>query len=191
MRPRMRSLLVVLAAAALGLSSAFLVACGDGNRLIPPTAADALNGDLDEASSALDAHECARAQRALAKALDRTDGLPPSVDPRLRENLARGLAHASDRVSADCRRKTPTVTTPTETVPTPTAPPEPTPTQTTTEPTTPSPPPTPTTPSPPADSGGTGTGGGRRGGSGGGSGNGGGDSGATGGTSAGGQGGNR
>jgi hypothetical protein len=187
----MRSLLVVVAAAALGLSSAVLVACGDGNRLIPPTAADALNGDLDEASSALDAHECQRAQRVLAKAMDRTDALPPNVDPQLRQNLAKGLAHASDRVNADCRRETPTVTTPTETAPTPTTPPEPTPTQTTTEHTTPTPPPTPTTPSPPSNSGGTGTGGGRRGGgSSDGGGDRGGDSGGTGGTRAGGQGGN-
>ena len=181
----MRSLLVVLAAAALGLSSALLVACGDRNHLIPPTAADALNADLDDASSALDSHECQRAQRALAKALDRTDGLPPSVDPRLRENLAKGLAHASERVSAGCRRRTPTVTTPTETVPTQTAPPEPTPTQTTTEHTTPSPP-TPTTPSPPSDSGGTGAGDGSRGG------DSGGDGGGSGGTAGpGGRGGNR
>jgi hypothetical protein len=185
----MRSLLVVLAAATLGLSGAFLVACGGGNRLIPPTAADALNGDLDEASSALDARECQRAQRALARALSRTDALPATVDPNLRENLAKGLAHASDRVRADCRRKTPTVTTPTEPAPTPTAPPEPTPTQTTTERTTTTPPPTPTTPSPPSNSGGTGGGGsGRHGGGGDGGGSGGDNSGGTGGTSAGGQG---
>lgn len=178
----MRSLLVVLTAAALGLSSALLVACGDRNGLIPPTAADALNADLDEASSAVDSHECKRAQQALAKALDRADGLPPSVDPRLRENLAKGLAHASERVGVGCRRKTPTVTTPTETVPPPTTPPEPTPTQTTTEHTTPTPEPTPTTPSPPSDSGGTGSGdGGGRG-----DGQGAGGSGGTGGTSPGG-----
>ena len=116
----MRSLLVVLAAAALGLSSALLVACGDRNRLIPPTAADALNADLDAASSALDDQQCRRARRALAKALDRADNLPSSVDPQLRANLAKGLSHASERVTAGCRRKTPTVTTPTETAPPPT-----------------------------------------------------------------------
>ena len=181
----MRSLLVVLAATALGLSSALLVACGDRNRLIPPTAADALNSDLDEASSALDAQECQRARRALAQALDRADNLPPSVDPQLRANLARGLSHASERVRADCRRKTPTVTTPTETAPPPTTAPPPAPTETTTEHTTP--PPTPTTPSaPPSDSGGTGSGGGGRH-EGGDSGDGG--SGASGGTPAGGGGG--
>ena len=180
----MRSLLVVLAAAALGLSSALLVACGDRNHLIPATAADALNSDLDEASSALDAQECRRARRALAQALDRADHLPPSVDPQLRANLANGLSHAAERVSAGCRSKTPTVTTPTETVPPPTTAPPPTPTQTTTEHTTP---PTPTTPpSPPSNSGGTGGGGGRHGGGGGGGDSGGGDGGTSGGTAAGG-----
>ncbi|MFL5819171.1 MAG: hypothetical protein ACJ76S_00610 [Solirubrobacteraceae bacterium] len=174
----MRSLLVVLTAAALGLSSALLVACGDRNGLIPATAADALNADLDEASNAVASHECKRAQGALARALDRADGLPPSIDPRLRDNLAKGLAHAAQRVAVGCRRKTPTVTTPTETVPTETTAPEPTPTQTTTEHTTPSPRPPPTTPPPPSDSGGTPAGndgaghGGSGGGSGGGDGNG-------------------
>lgn len=182
----MRSLLVVLAAAALGLSSALLVACGDRNHLIPATAADALNSDLDQASSALDAQECRRARRALAQALGRADNLPPSVDPQLRANLAKGLSHASERVRAGCRRKTPTVTTPTETTPPPTTTTPPTPTQTTTEHTTP--PPTPTTPpSPPSNSGGTGSGGtGGHGGGGGNSGGGDGSGGTSGGTSAGG-----
>src|SRR5919198_1801732 len=107
----MRSLLLVLIAAALGLSSAFLVSCGERNRLIPPNNAQALNKDLDDATDALASQECQRAQRALSRGLDELNGLPPSVDPRLRDNVQEGLAHASDRVAADCRRKT-TPTTP-------------------------------------------------------------------------------
>ena len=45
-RPLMRTLLLALIAAALGVSSAFLVACGDRNDLIPRSDAKTLAGTV-------------------------------------------------------------------------------------------------------------------------------------------------
>jgi outer membrane biosynthesis protein TonB len=138
----MRSLLLLLAVAALGLSSALLVACGDRSRLIPPADAEAMKSDLADASDDLAAEECRRAQASIRSALDRADDLPRAVDERLRRNLLQGLDHALTRVQEECGRKpTPTTTATTPTQPTETEPepttetqPEPQPTETAPEP---------------------------------------------------------
>ncbi len=161
----MRPLAIVVAAAALGLSSAFLVACGDRpSGLIPASQASVLNDDLDKVSSDVSAQECKRAQAEAADGLAHVNDLPAQLDARLRERLTEGFNHVRDRVVAECgKQDTTTSTTPTETTPTqaPTTTETPTPTATTPtpEPTTPSPRPTPTTPpspSPPSDGGGSG-----------------------------------
>jgi hypothetical protein len=160
MRRAMRLLLLLLAAAALGLSSALLVACGDRSRLIPQADAKAMKSDLADASDDLVAEECRQARAGVARALNRAYGLPRAVDERLRRNLLEGLDHALTRVEEECGRKTtPTTTATTPTQPTqPTAPPE-------TQPTTPpetqptEPEPQPTQPEPDNGSGGTPSGG--------------------------------
>jgi hypothetical protein len=164
----MRWLSILLLAAALGFGSAFLVACGDRNGLIPPSAADAMSSDLDQASSLVDAQQCRQAEASVVDAQATAADLPRTVDSALRVTLGDNLQTALERVRADCGKTTSTQTTPT--TPTHT---QSTATQTTTtetQPTTtttgPSPPPPTTTghttppPSGPGSSGGTPAGGG-------------------------------
>ena len=60
-RPAVRTLLLVLTAAALGVSSAFLVACGDRNDLIPRSDASSIESDYR-------AGHCGAAQQDVEKA---------------------------------------------------------------------------------------------------------------------------
>jgi hypothetical protein len=170
----MRWLPILLVAAALGVASSFLVACGDRNGLLPSSAADAINSDLDQASSLVDAQDCRRAQAAVVDAQATAAELPRTVDADLRSTLGDNLDHVLSRVRADCGKTTSTQkttpTTPTQTQPTTTqeTTTETVPTTTTTAPT--QPPETTTTEggSPgPGSSGGTpaGKGGGSSGGS--------------------------
>ena len=169
----MRWLPILLLAAALGVASSFLVACGDRNGLLPSSDADAINSDLDQASSLVDAQECRRAQAAVVDAQATAAELPRTVDADLRSTLGDNLQHVLSRIRAQCGKTTSTQktnTTPTQTQPTTTQ--ETTtqsvPTTTTTEPT--QPPETTTTDeggsnSGPGNSGGTPAGGGSSGGS--------------------------
>jgi hypothetical protein len=156
----MRSVVLVLIAAALGVSSAFLVACGDRNDLIPRSDANAINADLDQASSLYAREECRAAQREVVHAQGRADELPDRVDNDLTNTLKENLQAALGRIQDQCGKKraqtqttqTATATTPTTTTQETTT--EPTPPTTTTEPQ----PPTTTTepqPAPPTNSGGT------------------------------------
>lgn len=150
----MRALAVLLTAAALGLCSALLVACGDDRGgLIPPDDAAAMNDALDRAEQELEAEECRKAQQAVADASERAQALPATVDADLRSSLNDGMVHVADRVRVECQRQqtttTPTTPTVTETVPETVPEPEPQP-----EPE-PEPEPAPTTPEPSPGSGGT------------------------------------
>jgi hypothetical protein len=136
----MRTLLLALIAAALGVSSAFLVACGDRNDLIPRSDADAINSDLDQASSLYDQEECRASQAAVIRAEGRADRLPSDVDSSLRRTLAENLQTALDKIRAQCGKTQSTQTTQTTAT---------TPTTTTTAPTTTTTPPTTTTTTPP------------------------------------------
>jgi hypothetical protein len=171
----MRWLPILSLAAALGFGSAFLVACGDRNGLIPPGAASAMKSDLDKASSLVDAQECRRAQAAVVDAQAKAADLPSTVDGALRTTLSDNLQQVLSDVRTGCGSTTPTQTTNTNTVTTqtqtthtqPTTTTETVPTTTTTQPT---PPPTTTsTPSPNGggNNGGTPAGGGGRSGGGG------------------------
>jgi hypothetical protein len=130
---RMRAL-TFLAAAVLGLRSA-----------------------LDQVAAATSSGDCSGAGRALTRASSVLQGLPDSVDQRLRARLRTGIANLRARVPVQCAEQatttpTQTTTTPTQTTTTPTQTTT-TPTQTTTTPTqTTTTPATPTTP----DGGGTG-----------------------------------
>ena len=150
----MRTLLLALIAAALGVSSAFLVACGDRNDLIPRSDADAINSDLDQASSLFDQQQCRASQRAIGRAQIRAGRLPSEVDSELRQTLGENLQTVLDKIRAQCGKTQTTqttqttATTPTTTATTPT-------TTTTTPPTTTAPPTTQTTTTDSGDSGGT------------------------------------
>ena len=117
----MRWVPILLLAAALGVASSFLVACGDRNGLLPSSAASAINSDLDQASSLVDAQECRRAQAAVVDAQATAAELPRTVDADLRTTLGDNLAHVLSRVRSQCGRTTTpktTTTTPTQTQPT-------------------------------------------------------------------------
>ena len=171
----MRWLSILLLAAALGFGSAFLVACGDRNGLIPQSAADAMSSNLDQASSLVDAQQCRQAQASVVNAQATAAELPRTVDAQLRTTLADNLQTALDRVRTNCGKTTSTQTTPTTPTQTQSTATQTTTTQTqpTTTTTTPSPPPPTTTghttppPSTSGSSGGTPAGGGSGGGSGG------------------------
>src|SRR5687768_10220762 len=145
MRRPMRTVVAVLLAAALGVSSAFLVACGDRNSLIPKGDAAALQNDLDAASELYDREECRAAEARIRVAAARAERLPPEVDDDLRAKLSENLDVVLDRIETRCGR-TETNTTPTQTNTTPTTPTATTPTETTDEP---EPPPTTDEPEPP------------------------------------------
>ena len=155
----MRSVVAVLLAAALGVSSAFLVACGDRNSLIPKGDAAAMQSDLDRASSHYEGEACRAAQADVRQARSTAEALPSGVDADLRSTLEANLDTVLERIVARCG-KTTTTTTPTQTQTTATTPTETTQTttETTTTETTPEPPPTTTesVPEPPANSGGSG-----------------------------------
>jgi DNA primase len=136
----MRTLLLGLIAAALGVSSAFLVACGDRNDLIPRSDADAINSDLDQASSLYDQEQCRASQAAVVRAEGRAGRLPPEVDSALRRTLAENLQTVLDKIRAQCGKTQSTQTTQTTAT---------TPTTTATAPTTTTTPPTTTTTTPP------------------------------------------
>jgi hypothetical protein len=128
----------------LGVAAAVLVACGGGSnkKLLPAVTADRLKNDLADMRQALDQHDCAAAQNALATFTADLDRIPNTVDRRLRARLRVGAAKLAVRVPKDCQQ----TTTTTDTVPTTTTT---TPTDTTTTPTTTTTTPTDTTTTPP------------------------------------------
>ena len=168
----MRTLMLALVAAALGVSSAFLVACGDRNDLIPPGNADAIQADLDRAETNFGKEECRAAEADVQRARSRAEKLPGEVDAELRRTLNDNLRHLLSRIQADCGKGRSTQSTQT-TATTPTVPTQTTITETTSTETEPpttetEPPTTETEPPTETDSGGTPPGlGGGSGGSGG------------------------
>ena len=142
----MRRALPLLLAAALGLSAALLVACGDRNNLIPSSNADAIKSKLDSVTDAAGRGRCGRARAAASAAQDEGQSLPREVDPQLRSSVEDGLSRVANQAQQQCTQSTAstqstattrsTETTPpttTETIPTTTET-EPPPTRETTPP---------------------------------------------------------
>ena len=119
----MRRAAAILLALSLGLASAFLVACGDRNKLLPQSDASAINQKLDSVASAVAAHDCTNALDAVNAAERQAESVPGKVDPKLQATLQANLEHVANRAQAACSQ---TQSTPTKTVSTAT-----TPTQTT------------------------------------------------------------
>jgi hypothetical protein len=150
----------------LGVAAAVLVACGGGggssDNLLSQSRADRIKGDLTDIRQAVNEQACDAAQAGLNKLKEDLDGMPSSVDARLRERLREGYAKLSQRVPVDCTQATTTTTTvPTTTTTTPTTT-ETTPTTPTTTETTPTATTPPTTTTPPdttTTDGGSGSGG--------------------------------
>jgi hypothetical protein len=97
---RMR-VLPSLAALLLGVAVAFLVACGDDGR-IPASDASRVQNALEEVEADFRAGNCEGAEEAVARAKGALLNLPDSVDSRLRDRLASGVARLGERVPATC-----------------------------------------------------------------------------------------
>src|SRR5256885_5564411 len=117
----MRRAAAILLALSLGLSSAFLVACGDRNKLLPQSDASAINDKLDSVASAVAARNCTAALEAVNAAERQAQNLPAKVDPKLQATVQANLEHIANRAQADCTQSTQTrstvstATTPTQT----------------------------------------------------------------------------
>ena len=107
----MRRAAAILLALALGLASAFLVACGDRNNLIPPSAASAINGKLNSAASAVAARDCSTALDAVNAAERQAQSLPSKVDPKLQRTLQANLEHVASVAQTQCTQSTRTKST--------------------------------------------------------------------------------
>jgi hypothetical protein len=153
----MRRAVAILLALSLGLSSAFLVACGDRNKLLPQSDASAINAKLDSVSSAVAAHNCTTVQDAINAAERQAQSLPTTVDPKLQATLQANLEHVATVAQTACTQSTQT-TPKTTSIPTTPSTPTTQPTTPTTEPTTPTTQPPTTQPPPPPTTGTTDTG---------------------------------
>lgn len=140
----MRRAAAILLALSLGVSSAFLVACGDRNKLLPQSDASAIKSKLDSVASAVAAHDCSGALDAVSTAERQAQSLPGNVDPKLQATLQANLEHVATRAQAACTQSTQTKSTvsTTTTTPTQTTATETTQTETTTTQTTQTSPPT-------------------------------------------------
>jgi cobalamin biosynthesis Mg chelatase CobN len=139
----MRRAVAILLALSLGLSSAFLVACGDRNKLLPQSDASAINAKLDSVAAAVAAHNCTGALDAVSTAERQAQSLPGNVDPKLQATLRANLEHVATRAQAACTQSTQTKSTvSTTTTSTPTTATQTTQTETTTTQTTQTSPPT-------------------------------------------------
>jgi hypothetical protein len=98
MRMRILSSLVALA---LGVATAFLVACGGDGR-IPASDASRVNNALNDVVANFRAGKCQAAEQAVARARGALLNLPSSVDSGLRDRLRAGVANLSQRVPATC-----------------------------------------------------------------------------------------
>jgi len=127
----MRRAAAILLALSLGLASAFLVACGDRNKLLPQSDASAINQKLDSVASAVAAHDCTNALDAVNAAERQAESVPGKVDPKLQATLQANLEHVANRAQAACSQ---TQSTPTKTVSTATTPTQPTESTPTTQP---------------------------------------------------------
>jgi len=117
----MRKVAAILLALSLGLASAFLVACGDRNKLLPQSDASAINDKLDSVASAVAARDCTTALDAVNAAERQAQSLPGKVDPKLQATLQANLEHVASRAQTACTQSTQTkstvltTTTPTQT----------------------------------------------------------------------------
>jgi hypothetical protein len=94
--------LPLLAAFVLGGGSAFLVACGGGDNLIPSGDASSIENALSQVSSDFDSGRCSAAQDAVTKLHSALLNLPNSVDSKLRTRLREGVNNLDTRVRQTC-----------------------------------------------------------------------------------------
>jgi hypothetical protein len=138
---RMRNAPRALAGGWLAALALSLAACGSSSSgLLSGQQAASLKAALDQVHASLRSHDCAAAESQAAALKARVEQLPDSVNPRVRDSLARGADTVKRLVVQDCTAAPATTPTPTQTTPPPT-----TPTTTTTTPTPTTPATTPST----------------------------------------------
>lgn len=134
----MRYLPRALLAGGIGFAVSCLAACGGGAGLLSGNQAASIQGKLDQLSTAVAAHNCAKAATHAYALGNSVVNLPATVNPTVRNDLGNGVSVASHWATVDCQHTTTTTTTssPTTTKTTPTTTTTTTPTTTTTTPTT-------------------------------------------------------
>ena len=96
-----------LLAGGLGFAASFLVACGGSSGLLSGDQAIALNGQLDQISSAVQSGNCGAAVNASAALNNAVQTLPATVNPTLRRNLSQGASTIAELARKDCRSRPP------------------------------------------------------------------------------------
>lgn len=120
-----RRLLPPLLALLLGVSCAFLVACGGGNTagLIPANQASSMTSQLNKIDAAVRRGRCAGVDKQVATLQSQVNALSRKVNAQLRSQLQKGVQNLNDIAFAQCSdnaqatqtTQTQTQTTPTET----------------------------------------------------------------------------
>jgi len=93
-------------AAGLGFAVSFVVACGGGSGLLSGDQSDALSGQADQVSSAVQSGNCGAAVSASAVLNNQVQTLPVTVNPTLRRNLSQGAGTIAQLARKDCRHHT-------------------------------------------------------------------------------------
>ncbi|MGN6869461.1 MAG: hypothetical protein ACTHMY_13770 [Solirubrobacteraceae bacterium] len=93
-------------AAGLGFAVSFVVACGGGSGLLSGDQSDALNGQADQISSAVQSGNCGAAVSASAVLDGEVQTLPVTVNPTLRRNLSQGASTIAELARKDCHQHT-------------------------------------------------------------------------------------
>lgn len=121
---RMRYAPRAILAAGLGFAASFVVACGGSSGLLSGDQSDALSGQADQISSAVQSGNCGAAVNASAVLNSDVQTLPVTVNPTLRRNLTQGASTIAALASRDCHQhtaSTPTTATPLSTTTTSTS----------------------------------------------------------------------
>jgi hypothetical protein len=98
-------------AAGLGFAVSFVVACGGGSGLLSGDQSDALSGQADQISSAVQSGNCGAAVSASAVLDNQVQTLPVTVNSTLRSNLSQGASTIAELARKDCRHTTSTQST--------------------------------------------------------------------------------
>jgi hypothetical protein len=100
-------------AGGLGFAVSFVVACGGSSGLLSSDQSDALSGQADQISSAVQSGNCGAAVNASAVLGSDVQTLPVTVNSTLRRNLSQGASTIAELARKDCRHPTTATTTPT------------------------------------------------------------------------------
>jgi hypothetical protein len=93
-------------ACGLGFAVSFVVACGGGSGLLSGDQSNALSGQADQISSAVQSGNCGAAVNASAVLNGDVQTLPVTVNPTLRQNLSQGASTIAELARRDCRQHT-------------------------------------------------------------------------------------